>query len=295
MHDIVTCHSVAELRELRHANPVAALVRIMPKLAGQLLQIERKNREIKQGVVEKYQEEMLAGSWLVYNAETIKLASNFAVIDGQHRLTAAVAAGVSLVALVAFDVPGAAIHTVDVGRLRSAGDMLGIEGCKYGRRVAAVIYKSWMYDRGMSVWERPSKAQIFEFWQRYPDIAASTVMVRGFRKWNETLAGWLSWVTAGDAVEFITQVDKGIGLEERDPRYQLREHFSAARERSSKATRVDVRFVWAVTIKAYRLFAEGKQNANLRWPVTESFPRLPEVLAPNAGKTLEISAPAKAA
>lgn len=98
---------------------------ITPKKAAELLGNNPNNRAIRENHVNSLANEMLSGRWIV-TAQGVSLASDNEVVDGQHRLTAVIRAGIPVQMMVATDVPKEAIDVYDIGAKRSVADTLHI-------------------------------------------------------------------------------------------------------------------------------------------------------------------------
>lgn len=96
----------------------AAAVDVTPEMAGTWLANNPGNRAIIRARVDHYAALMKAGAWAL-NGETIVLGPGGELLDGQHRLSAVVAAGVPVPMLVASGVALAARPTIDIGKSRS--------------------------------------------------------------------------------------------------------------------------------------------------------------------------------
>lgn len=109
---------------------------ITAAIAQKWLEIDTSNRNLSQAMVDKYAAEMKAGNWDEDNGETIKIAPDGGVLDGQHRLWAIFQSGVTLRLLVVFDVDKDCFKTIDIGKIRTPGDVVGIAGVKNPNVVA---------------------------------------------------------------------------------------------------------------------------------------------------------------
>jgi hypothetical protein len=85
----------------------------------------RDNRPIRWGDVDGYARDMSAGKWQ-RNGETIKIATDGTVPDGQHRLWACVKSKTAFTSLVASGVAPEAQDTIDTGIKRRLSDQLSI-------------------------------------------------------------------------------------------------------------------------------------------------------------------------
>jgi len=111
---------------------------ITPVMAEQWLSIKNLEiRNISTPTVAKYEDDMRSGRWEM-NGETIILATDGHVIDGNHRLMACLRSGCNFRSIVVRGVEPAKVSTIDIGRARSAADNLKMMGYKNAPMLAAV-------------------------------------------------------------------------------------------------------------------------------------------------------------
>lgn len=147
---------------------------ITPIIAQQILRTRNKrNRPISVIKVAQIKADIRAGRYGV-NGEAVIFDRNGDFADGQHRFTAVSEAGLPIVSNVAFGVEPEAQNTVDQGKARTAGDVLGIEGVKNSKNLAAVIRSLISYERGdRRSLGRPSEVstqEIREYLDANPDV-----------------------------------------------------------------------------------------------------------------------------
>ena len=124
---------------------IAKLVEVTPDLAAEWLEMNTMNRNISQTTVKRYALAMLAGEWQ-QNGQTITIAEDGTVLDGQHRLWAVIEAGVTVTFLVVFNVSKDAIATIDSGVTRTFRHVLQIKGSKHASTAATLTKFAWIYD-----------------------------------------------------------------------------------------------------------------------------------------------------
>lgn len=129
----VECDS--ELMDIAESISVR-LERITPELAKEMLRRNRGNRRVNERNVSILRQSLVADVF-TFNGETIILDEDDHVLDGQHRLIACVESGVSFISLVVRGISRSVFDTIDIGRVRSGGDMLGVRGEAYSNRLAA--------------------------------------------------------------------------------------------------------------------------------------------------------------
>jgi hypothetical protein len=122
------------------------LVKITPAMAKEWLRKNDGNRSLSKVTVEKYARDMSAGCWH-YNHQGIALAVDGSLVDGQHRLHAIVASGKAVEMKVDFNVPLESRLTIDIGRVRSATDILRFNGHDNAARKRSLLQKIWSFEK----------------------------------------------------------------------------------------------------------------------------------------------------
>lgn len=110
--------------------------KITPTKAKALLVRNTSNRKLNDRLVTEYARLMGENLWEL-NGETIKVAEDGTLIDGQHRLEACVKANVPFETYVVYSLDKSTFDTVDVGRKRTHGDMLSVNGVMNSAATAA--------------------------------------------------------------------------------------------------------------------------------------------------------------
>lgn len=112
--------------------------KITPAIAASYLQKNTNNRPLNAKRVADIAKEITSGRWQLTH-QGIAFARDGRLIDGQHRLTAIVDAGMTVEIMVARDCDEDSFHVIDVGGKRTAADVLSIAGEKNSTRVAAAL------------------------------------------------------------------------------------------------------------------------------------------------------------
>lgn len=104
-----------------------AAVDVTPELAKVIIDHGNyENRKIRPLVVKKYAKAMLDGDWR-YSPETISIADNGRLLNGQHRLLAVIESGVTCKFLFATGFDEEVFKVLDRGTARSAADALKMD------------------------------------------------------------------------------------------------------------------------------------------------------------------------
>jgi hypothetical protein len=107
---------------------------ITPELAQAMLDtINGENRPLSHARVKQYADVLSRGQY-VFNGESIQVGikddNKLVLLNGQHRLSACVTAGVSFDTVLVLGLPQSVFSTIDRGKTRSYADVLSVAGYK---------------------------------------------------------------------------------------------------------------------------------------------------------------------
>jgi hypothetical protein len=111
---------------------------VTPAIAKELLRTNKSNRVIQTGRVESYKRQMLEGLWK-FNGETISISKDGMLLNGQHRLLAIIASGVSIQMIIVEGIDADAFSTIDQGMTRSAGQIFSMAGIKNANSMSSIV------------------------------------------------------------------------------------------------------------------------------------------------------------
>jgi hypothetical protein len=122
------------------------VVRVTPQLAGRWLAANTQNRTLRKPTVDAYVRDMRNGDWKL-NHQGVAFFADGILMDGQHRLTSIVNAGVTVDLVVSTGWPRdkatvrtKTMDTVDRGANRSIADALGLShGIQDARYTVATV------------------------------------------------------------------------------------------------------------------------------------------------------------
>jgi hypothetical protein len=248
---------------------IGSVERITPAIAKAMLCKNAQNRPITQSLVNRYADEMRRGRWNT-NGQGIIFTPEGELLDGQHRLLALIAAGITLEMFVVRGVPAERFETMDSGRARTVGDVLGAQNYHNSNQLAAIARLSWNYIAGASIGYGPSKAALIQFVHRYPYLTEITGKIVSARAPlpASPLGAVLFLGNAGhrsleiQADEFLEGVKTGADLCRGDPRLTVRDWFyqQRARERGNPSTEV----AFAAIARAWNAYAQGRELSVIR-------------------------------
>lgn len=245
-------------------------VEVTPERAKALLENNPVNRAPATAVVSRYARDMKSGDWKV-NGQTIKVASNGRLIDGQHRLKACIEAGRSFPALIVGNVDEDAFDTFDLGAKKSYAIVLSERGEQNTAALAAALKWVWLHERNRigARTDQPTSAELDDVLYRHNSIRESLSYINKIRHLvapgiGVSMHHLCSQVSRHHADEFFDRLVDGIGLTADSPVYSLREKLMRERlkERRSAASEQD-RIVWI--IKSWNAFVTEKPIKNISW------------------------------
>lgn len=261
------------------SRPRPQFVTVTPELAAELLSNNPINRGIKAPNLARIKRAMAEGQFRSMNGETIKIAVDGRILDGQHRLLALLQLGLSLPFLIVYDVDPSDFSTIDTGKTRTPGDVAHAAGIPNANAISAAAAMVIAIDSGkISSFEGINRAAAFtrvDFVQRNPKLHDSLPPARGCGKMmSVALATALHFAFARidrDAADiFFSDLASGASLHPGDPVYVLREKLIG---RKPARHYMRVGFVAAMTIKAWNERRAGRQIKLLKLLDGEQFPR----------------------
>jgi hypothetical protein len=255
---------------------------VSPKDARALLGANSRNRNLRDSRVAHLAAAIRRGEWEL-NGETIKVAEDGTLIDGQHRLQAVIAAGTGIDTVVVRGLSIAAQDTVDTGRRRRLADVLAIEGFKDSHALAAAVNVLYRHRNGSRIdyshSNAPSTQQALELIAEVPEIERSVLRARRVTK---KIGGPIGVYAALHCVfqtideelteEFFEGLTDGADLNKGDPVLQLRDQLMRPRHDRNYANSPN--HVAGLVIKAFNLKRSGRRVVLLAFRSTEAFPQI---------------------
>lgn len=257
-------------------------VTLTPLMAASLLaKNQANNRQISRMHVEAITADILAGRWQ-YNGQPICIASNGALLNGQHRCLAVVESQKPIDVLVVYGLPPETFATIDANqRTRSAADVMHIAGCTNTRTLAAVarLRTRWSEDDGLyGNGKNATSAELLELQRHDPSLAAAVEWTHATKDRSKvappSVTAFAYWLFArldkAMAEKFIDAVASGEMLKSGTPTHTL-----FRKLQDCKATRLYTSHddKLAYFIKAWNAARRGNELLFLRLTIDERFPR----------------------
>ncbi len=251
--------------------------------AAKMLKKNNMNRRISTTQVDRYAQAMLSGEW-VENGQTISVAEDGTLLDGQHRLLAVIKSGVAIYFLIVYNIPKDAMATIDAGFVRTLAHVLDIKKVANSRHAATITKHLYIHDvadaemRWRNCKDTQRNALLENFYNaNSKSINEATAMACSSRHhFNISHMGLCYVIFArknpAKADVFFHLVKTGENLPAKHPVIALRAKLMDNRISKDK---LSVRETTALYIKSWNAFIKGKTLVNFRWNSTED---LPEVL-----------------
>ncbi len=237
---------------------------ITPERAQVLLEANPENRQIESAGLAKRMRDMSDGRWSE-NGETVIVAKDALLNDGQHRCWASLLSRLSFRTVMSWGVDRASRTTVDLGTKRSVGSQLSILGEKGSAQKAAIVAEVFKVFAG----RQATDAEKEEFYFRNKEgidfswsLTNNRMPARHARApisaaifYMDTLG-----VDREEINEFMGIVRTKLGHSRGCPAFILREELTDGR---AKRTSRD----WAAaTVQHFILWSRGKKTYKLSIP-----------------------------
>lgn len=229
------------------------------------------NRPISQTWVNYLARQMKAGHWRS-NGEPLIFDTDGKLLDGQHRLSALVLAGITLTFDVRRGIETDAFTTIDQGKSRTAGQVLGMMGVKSASLTAAVCRTIFNWEcygnpfRG----DRVSPDEIKIVYDCYrSEIEPAVLIGRGVKglPCRQSIAGFCFYlfdqVHKKKAAAFFETLRDGVASSAKDPALVLRNRLYAeavANSRRSLPKRAEL----GLFIRAWNHYHKGDEITQLQ-------------------------------
>lgn len=243
-----------------------------------------KNRVLNKSLVKQLADDMAGGRYML-NGESVIISTDGDVIDGHHRLTACVKAGVPFQTVIVSGVNADVMPTVDTGDGRDRADVLQFAGVKNAQVVAAVCKMVWHAERDqLSAYRQGARvvgftnAVLLDVLSRHHGIHEAVnrgdTHHRQFppvpRATFSFLSYWLLRYDAAVAGDFLNKLAEGNGLLASCPVAMVRNRL--IEDAARKSSKLPPIHKLALVIKAWRFFARGDSVRYLKWVENEPFP-----------------------
>jgi hypothetical protein len=266
------------------AEPDISLETITPVIAREMLKLNTNNRRLDPEEVLYLSGAMSRREWVV-NGETISFDTDEILVDGQHRLHAVVASGVSIETLVIRDLPTSARDVVGQERVRKLSEQLAVEGFERSVYLASAVNNLHRFTgeeirKGRGI--RPSANQALERLRQSPELQESVALVSvipreiGFGPVGvlATMHFLFRQVDPEPTDQFFTSLIDGEGLAVGDPILLLRNRFIQEGMKARRDRKLKPHNVAHLMIVAFNHRRAGNRLEVLRARWNDPFPEI---------------------
>lgn len=259
---------------------------ITPARAEGLLQRRRASAGVNTAAVNAYAEAMSSGRWIL-NGMPIILSENDTLLDGVQRLRACIKANTPFVTVLARNIPGDVLHTIDQQRRRSFAGVLEARGVQYAHTLQSALVKLIRYDDGTM-----TRGSGTASWSRMERVLrANPDLEQAVKASLESEATALSEAVRTPLLFMGFRVDRSVtrrfldaiadpeGYEPMEPGARIRDLIDITR--GDPATRLKPTTLFAICIKAWNATYSGERKRSYTWVDAavnpqkgEEFPRL---------------------
>ena len=248
-------------------------VRLTPAMATKLLEANNLNRHLSQPHVDRIAQQIIKGKWR-FNGDTIKIAVNADVLDGQHRLWACIIADISIDTVVIDNIEPDAFATIDtIRKPRSGADILSLCGLDRHRTIVSAALAwllRWQRDAFPAVRapkNRIENSDIEDAYEAHPAMVEAAERARHLRGVMPiSIAAFLYYVFSNKnqelADKFVDAMENPAGMSVSHPFFQYRTWLL---ELKKQPRRADPVIVVAHAIKAWNAAQKGKKPKNIYW------------------------------
>lgn len=251
--------------------PVTEIVTVTPVLATILLEKNPANRNISEIAVERIARDLKGGRW-EFNGETIIVAKDGSLNDGQHRMKAVVETGMPLRTVMVFGAERSSRMTLDTGIARTVGHFLKMDGYHDTNALGSVAnyvcqYRERQYI-GAGGTNRPTKAEVLlavKYYGQDMTDSLSFVSRNGVgavcSKSILAFSHWAIWRAAGRhaADDYLDKLIEGTELKKDNPVLYCRNRLIEMRGSARVGDKVEL------ILRAWNLYRRGDRA--IRIPV----------------------------
>lgn len=271
----------------------ATFEEITPEKAKDFLSRNDNNRRMNHNHILNLARTMEAGNWLVtHQGIALDVAGN--LLDGQQRLSAIVASGLTQTMMVTRGLDPVAYKVLDSGRRRNDGQRLEHDGYKHTAIMAAALRFQHQHDAvnpdmslHVPVGKRPSYQDLLDVLDQHPDAQEAAAIISNSKPLKKVItpavcAYFMIHVLEVEGSEYAEYWRDAmanplsVSIKEGDPIYVLRERLLDLRTGKRPPSRIEE---LVMVIKAWNCHRAGREkitSASIAWkkmgPRREAFP-----------------------
>ena len=253
----------------------ATVMVITPDMAKEWLTRNTRNRNLRWALIDALVRDITAGQW-VLNGETIKIAVDGAVIDGQHRLSAIIKADTPVQSFVIQGLPPEVQDTVDTGAVRKLTDQLTLRGEKNSVLLGSVTRWALLWEQGYrskigGTTVRVTHSEALTFLETRPELRDATAFAsharQSFPLIRASVYGMAWWlltpISKERADEFLSKMVTGEDISAGHPAHTLRARFLSSSRLDERLTEFEQ---LALVVIAWNADRDARSIARVQLP-----------------------------
>ena len=253
---------------------------VSPEFAKSLLLKNLKNRRMTESVARRYADEIRNGRWKEDTYEPIKISESGIILDGQHRLSAVVKAGIGVHFHIATGLKDEVFDVIDTGKKRTGGDTLSSLGVKNYNVIAAALNLVFLIEEDIRSRRFSSNNEILLRYEKESDIwdeiaSKSITLCNHISRalapsWIAAFLYVFSKIDKNESYQFIDQLCTGKEVKN-GTILVLRKKLIDAK--MSNTIKMNPELKYALVVKAWNAFRDGREYSVLRYkPIEDDFP-----------------------
>lgn len=249
----------------------SGIERINPEIAKKYLETNiGHQRNVSYPHVDHLKRQMECGQWMM-TGEPITFDDKGRVVNGQHRLKAVIASGLTIEFMVVRGVSTESFMAMDRGKSRSSGNVFAIHGVKNSNNIAACVGGVLNYRRAIDAKGslnsniRPSIAAMMAEYDAHSDkYSLAFEMSNACRKIIKpsipSTVSAIALIDANHSAEKVSSFWNAVGIGENlasgSPMLYLRNKYI---DHSASKAKLPTALIMAITIKAWNSYVLGRR------------------------------------
>lgn len=268
---------------VKYGGITVSIETITPEVATIMLLGNLVNRRLRPQRVALYAKQMILGQWRL-TGESIVFTSSGQLLQGQHRLTACIEAGVPFTTVVVRGVERDAMRNMDTGMARTATDVFFFEGIANSTWQSAAVRQLIGIKRGAqtssSALALITRDELIDFYRQNSETLDIAGRISGpaYSALRHTRAGWASLaflaceVDSELAESFFAGIGTGADMATGDARLALRAY---CLNRTAQRRPIQWPELVANGIRAWNSWIDGKSIDHIKgWKPAQAWPEI---------------------
>ncbi len=237
-----------------HKNITAKVELITVEVATQLLENNGHNRKQTQNNIKVIEKALINNEWQV-SGQTIIIALNGDLMDGQHRLQAVVNTGIPMYHLVCRGVEPSVFSVIDTGKARNGADTLSISGVAEHTKIANIVRQFEGYkQQALHNLPKLSNTEILTIYEANEDMYLLALEDGQLYRTANTLTD-VQWAVLSLVMKTVIKGDEYLSKFLNGDFERVNEAITLARKQGGG--RIATARMWVAIFAGYKYFVRG--------------------------------------